>query len=111
MASLFTVNKRIRKDFAKVFSLVDLVLTPTSPAPALKIGEKNDPLSMYLEDIFTVTANIVGIPAISIPSGFSKIEEKQLPLGIQFMAPHGEENLLFEVGKKFEEIRKNRVII
>ena len=103
-------RESLKKDFTKVFSEVDMVLTPTSPAPAWKIGEKSDPLSMYLEDIFTVTANIVGIPAISIPSGFSETEGKKLPLGIQFMAPHGGEDLLFEVGKKFEE-SKNKVII
>ena len=94
----------LKKDFVKIFSEVDLILTPTSPIPPWKIGEKSDPLSVYLADLFTVIANIVGVPAISIPSGF--IEEKgvKLPLGIQFMASHGREDLLFEIGKKFEEI-------
>lgn len=91
----------LRKKFQKVFSSVDVILTPTSPVPAWKVGEKSDPLAMYLEDIFTVTANIVGIPAISIPSGFAEFDGKSLPLGIQFMAPHNAENLLFKVGKKF----------
>ncbi len=91
----------LRKEFEKVFSKVDLILTPTTPTPAWKIGEKSDPLSMYLEDIFTVTANIVGLPAISVPSGHLNVSGKELPLGIQFMAPHACENLLFEVGKKF----------
>ncbi len=95
----------LKKEFSKIFSLVDLVLTPTTPAPPWIIGEKNDPLSMYLEDIFTVTANIVGIPAISIPSGFTEVKGKKLPLGIQFMASHGREDLLFEIGKKFETTR------
>ena len=94
----------LKKEFKKLFSEIDLILTPTSPIPAWKIGEKSDPLSMYLVDIFTVTANIVGVPAISLPSGFMIMEGKKLPLGIQFMAPHGAEELLFEVGKKFEEI-------
>ncbi|MES3031789.1 MAG: Asp-tRNA(Asn)/Glu-tRNA(Gln) amidotransferase subunit GatA [Patescibacteria group bacterium] len=93
----------LKKDFAKMFSGVDLILTPTSPTPPWKIGEKSDdPLAVYLADIFTVTANIVGVPAISVPSGSIEIEGKSLPLGIQFMAPHGREDLLFEVGKKFE---------
>ena len=92
----------LRKEFKELFSSVDLILTPTSPIPAWKIGEKSDPLSMYLVDVFTVTANIVGVPAISLPSGFIEIEGKNLPLGIQFMAPHGAEELLFDVGKKFE---------
>ncbi|MFA5889255.1 MAG: Asp-tRNA(Asn)/Glu-tRNA(Gln) amidotransferase subunit GatA [Candidatus Paceibacterota bacterium] len=91
----------LQKEFKKIFTEVDMVLTPTTPAPSWKIGEKGDPLSMYLADIFTVTANIVGLPAISIPSGFLELEGKSLPLGIQFMAPHGREDLLFEVGKKF----------
>ena len=91
----------LKKEFKEVFLKVDLILTPTTPAPAWKIGEKSDPLSMYLEDIFTVTANIVGLPALSIPSGFVNIDGKDLPLGIQFMALHSREDLLFDVGKKF----------
>jgi aspartyl-tRNA(Asn)/glutamyl-tRNA(Gln) amidotransferase subunit A len=94
----------LRKEFARVFQDVDLVVTPTTPFVAWKIGEKSDPISVYLADIFTVTANIVGVPAISIPSGFSEIGGKNLPLGIQFMAPHGAEEILFEVGKKFEDM-------
>ncbi|OGI65552.1 glutaminyl-tRNA synthase (glutamine-hydrolyzing) subunit A [Candidatus Nomurabacteria bacterium RIFCSPLOWO2_01_FULL_39_18] len=94
----------LRKEFKKLFSEIDLILTPTSPIPAWKIGEKSDPLSMYLADIFTVTANIVGIPAISLPSGFMEVAGKKVPLGIQFMAPHGREEFLFEVGKKLEMI-------
>ncbi|MFA6338846.1 MAG: Asp-tRNA(Asn)/Glu-tRNA(Gln) amidotransferase subunit GatA [Candidatus Paceibacterota bacterium] len=98
------VQDLIRKDFAKAFNDVDIVLTPTSPVPSFKIGEKsNDPLSMYLADIFTVSANLAGVPAISIPSGFVKRENSSLPLGIQMMAPHFEENLLFSVGKNFEK--------
>ncbi len=96
----------LKKEFTGIFSEVDLVLTPTTPHPAWKIGEKSDPLSMYLEDIFTVTANIVGIPALSIPSGFVLQENKKLPLGIQFMAPHGGEDLLLAIGKEFEDMQK-----
>ena len=92
-------------EFSEVFESVDLILTPTSPIPPWKAGEKSDPLSMYLADIFTVTANIVGVPAISLPSGFIKTEGKDLPAGIQFMAPHGAEDLLFEIGKKYEGIK------
>lgn len=99
----------LKKEFARVFKTVDFVVTPTSTSVAWKIGEKSDPLSMYLADIFTVTANIVGLPAISLPSGFSEVEGKKLPLGIQFMAPHGAEDLLFEVGKKFEEIKNENL--
>ncbi|MEK9201694.1 MAG: amidase family protein, partial [Patescibacteria group bacterium] len=96
------IRRLISRDFEKVFDVVDAIITPTAPTPAFKIGEKaNDPLSMYLADIFTVTANIVGVPAISIPSGEVLREEKHLPLGLQLMAPHGEESVLFSVGKKF----------
>ncbi|MFA6397720.1 MAG: Asp-tRNA(Asn)/Glu-tRNA(Gln) amidotransferase subunit GatA [Candidatus Paceibacterota bacterium] len=95
------VRKMIENDFKKVFESVDAIVTPTSPFPAFKIGEKvNDPLQMYLSDIFTVPANIAGIPAISIPSGMTK---ENLPLGIQFMAPHFGENILFKIGKEFEK--------
>lgn len=91
----------LRQEFKEAFNKFDLILTPTVPMPAWKVGEKSDPLSVYLADIFTVTANIVGLPAISLPSGFTKVEGKDLPLGIQFMAPHGKEDLLFAVGKQY----------
>ena len=100
------VRALIRRDFQKVFQGVDAILSPVSPTPAFKIGEKtNDPLKMYLEDIFTAPANMTGLPAISIPSGFVKEGGVNLPVGIQFMAPHGREDILFEVGKKFETVR------
>ena len=95
------VRSELKKEFAKAFETVDLIATPTAPFVAWKIGEKSDPVSVWLADIFTITANIVGVPAISLPSGFTEIENKKLPLGIQFMASHGGEELLFEVGKKF----------
>lgn len=91
----------IREEFKKAFEEVDAVLTPTAPTPAWKMGEKSSPLEEYLADIFTVTANIAGCPAISLPSGYTEIDGKNLPLGLQFMANHGEENVLFEIGKKF----------
>lgn len=92
------VREIISNDFKKAFEGVDIILTPTAPTPAFKIGEKTaDPLQMYLEDIFTVTANLTGNPALSIPSGFSG----KLPLGIQMTARHGEEAILFSIGKKF----------
>lgn len=96
------VRDIIRDDFKKVFEEVDFIITPTTPSTAFKIGEKiNDPLQLYLEDIFTVPVNLVGVPAISIPYGFKEIGDKKLPLGIQFIAPHFEEKKLLELGKKF----------
>lgn len=100
------IRNMLKKEFSKAFENVDLIATPTAPFIAWKIGAKSNPLSMYLADIFTITANIIGVPAMSIPSGFSEIENKKLPLGIQFMAPHGREDLLFEVGKQFETLKK-----
>lgn len=102
------VRDLIRADFNSVFeSGVHAIATPTAPTPAFKIGEKTgDPLQMYLADIFTVTANIAGVPAISIPSGFYTEGGKQLPLGLQLQTPHGREDILFEIGKKFEKIKE-----
>ncbi len=98
------VRSLIMKDFEEAFKDVDAILTPTSPTPAFKAGEKaQDPLSMYLADIFTVTANIVTLPAISVPSGFVEREGKKLPVGIQFTAPYGREDILFNVGSIVEK--------
>lgn len=91
----------IKMEFDEAFKSVDAILTPTAPTPAWKIGEKTSPLEEYLADIFTVTANIIGAPAISVPSGFVTIAGKEIPLGIQFISPHMSENVLFEIGKKF----------
>lgn len=96
------VRDLITLDYKKAFEEVDVILTPTTTGPAFKIGEKvNDPVKMYLEDIFTGPANIAGLPAISVPSGYVEEEGSKLPLGIQFMASHDCENILFEIGKKF----------
>lgn len=101
-----TVRRLIAKDFEQAFASVDLVLTPTSPVPAFKIGERSaDPLSMYLADIFTVSANLTSLPAISVPSGFTEREGKKLPLGIQFTAPFAHEDRLFTIGSIVEKIR------
>ena len=92
----------ITDEFMKAFESVDIIATPTAPGPAFKMGEKiNDPVAMYLEDIFTVTANITGMPAISVPCGTSEREGKKLPVGIQLTARHGDEKTLFEAGKDY----------
>ena len=100
------IRKIIADDFKRIFANgVHAIATPTAPTPAFKIGEKTaDPLQMYLADIFTVTANITGVPAISIPCGFAVSTGKQLPLGLQLQAPWGHEDILFEIGKKFEKM-------
>ena len=96
------VRRMITADFEKTFQSVDIIATPTAPSSAFKIGEKNkDPISMYLEDVFTVTANITGMPALSIPCGFAQKEGKQLPIGLQLTATHDAEETLFKIGKDF----------
>lgn len=96
------VRDMLREEFAKVFEEVDAIAMPTSPIPAFKLGEKShDPLAMYLADIFTVPVNIVGVPAISIPSGKTK---EGLPLSLQLIAPHFRESTLFTIGRDFEKV-------
>ncbi|MEK7646082.1 MAG: Asp-tRNA(Asn)/Glu-tRNA(Gln) amidotransferase subunit GatA [Patescibacteria group bacterium] len=96
------VRQMITKDFLDAFEKVDVIVTPTTPSTAFKIGEKTaDPVAMYLEDIFTVTANLTGMPAISIPCGTTSKEGKELPLGLQISGRHGDEKTLFQVGKDF----------
>ncbi|OGZ04194.1 MAG: aspartyl/glutamyl-tRNA amidotransferase subunit A [Candidatus Lloydbacteria bacterium RIFCSPHIGHO2_01_FULL_41_20] len=96
-----SVRALLEKDFRDIFKEVDAIATPTTPSPAFKIGEKTgDPMQMYLADIFTVPVNLVGVPAISIPSGVNK---DNLPLGLQLIAPWWGEQTLFEIGKSIEQ--------
>lgn len=90
----------LRKEFEEAFQKVDIIVTPTSPTPPFKFGERADPVSMYLEDVFTVTANLTGTPAISVPMGTVLRDGVELPTGIQFTAPHGQEDFLFAIGKQ-----------
>ena len=100
------VRNIIKSHFNNAFQMVDAIITPTTPTPAFKLGEKtNDPLAMYLEDVFTVPANLTKSPAITIPSGLAEIDGKKLPLGIQIMAPHYKEDILFRLGEVIEKIR------
>lgn len=95
-------RKLIGQDFMKAWDHVDVIIMPTTPTPPFKLGEKvQDPVSMYLADVFTVPSNIAGIPTISVPSGAVEREGKSLPLGMQFLAPHCREDLLFKIGKDF----------
>jgi aspartyl-tRNA(Asn)/glutamyl-tRNA(Gln) amidotransferase subunit A len=95
------VRTLIKKDFDQVFKDFDCVLTPTSPTPAFKIGEKlENPLSMYLSDIYTISANLAGVPAISIPCGFTK---SKLPIGLQLISAPFKEEDLFKVAYAFEQ--------
>ena len=93
------VRTMMREELDTIFKDVDLIMTPTTPMPAFKIGEKKDPLSMYLTDIFTVPANLTGVPAISIPSGTVEREGIALPVGVQYIAPHAGDERLFDFGQ------------
>jgi aspartyl-tRNA(Asn)/glutamyl-tRNA(Gln) amidotransferase subunit A len=95
------VRTLMLRDFQKAFEQVDVILTPTSPTVAFKIGEKTgDPLSMYLSDIFTITLNLAGLPGISVPCGKNS---ENMPIGMQLMANHFQEALLLSVAHHFEK--------
>jgi aspartyl-tRNA(Asn)/glutamyl-tRNA(Gln) amidotransferase subunit A len=95
------VRTLIKNDFDAVFKEFDFIVAPTSPTPAFKIGERaEDPLKMYLSDIYTISVNLAGIPAISIPCGFTK---DGLPVGLQIMAKPFNEEMLFRLAHAFEQ--------
>ena len=97
------VRTLIRRDFEEAFRKVDGLLSPTSPVPAFKIGERMaDPLQMYLADIFTIAANLAGICGISIPCGDAEVDGKKLPVGLQIMAPAFEEARLLRIARAYE---------
>jgi aspartyl-tRNA(Asn)/glutamyl-tRNA(Gln) amidotransferase subunit A len=94
------VRDMMRAELDAVYKDVDIIMTPTAPTPAFKIGEKSNPLSMYLADIFTVPVNLTGVPAISIPCAPVLREGISLPIGVQYIAPHAGDARLFDFGKK-----------
>jgi len=97
------VRYLIKEDFENAFNEIDAIILPTTTEPAFKLGEKtDDPIKMYLEDIFTVSANLTGLPAISIPAGYAEKDGSKLPLGLQIIAPHFREDILFSLGKQIE---------
>ena len=99
------VRTKMRAELDGVFKSVDLILTPTAPTPAFKLGEKEDPLAMYRQDIFTVPVNLTGVPALSFPMGTVEREGKALPVGVQYIAPHGGDARLFAAGKAIYDER------
>ncbi len=94
------VRTLIREDYAKAFEKVDVILSPTTPTSAFKIGEKREPMDMYLSDIYTVPVNIAGLPAISIPCGF---DANGLPIGLQLIGDLFEEKKLLQAAYTFEQ--------
>jgi len=96
------VRRLIQQDFLNAFKAVDCIITPTSPIPPFKIGElTDDPLHMYLADIFTVTASLAGLPAMSVPCGFTA--GSKLPVGMQIICPPWQEERLFQIGYAYEQ--------
>jgi aspartyl-tRNA(Asn)/glutamyl-tRNA(Gln) amidotransferase subunit A len=94
------VRSLLARDFDEVFAKVDVIVTPTTPTPAFKLGEKaDDPLAMYLADIYTVTANLVGVPGITVPCGNSK---QGLPIGLQILGKHFDESTVLKTAHVVE---------
>ena len=95
------VRKLIAQDFQKAFTKVDVIITPTTPGLPFKIGERTkDPIKMYLSDLLTAPANLAGIPALTVPVG----QIQELPVGLQIMASHFQEEKLFKMGEKIEQL-------
>lgn len=124
-AKAMKVRTVIKRDFEEAYKKCDVILAPTAPTTAFKFGEHSkDPLSMYLEDVYTVTANLAGIPSLALPCGFttghceesstkqsrsprSARDDKPLPIGMQLMGPHFSEDIIFQAGYTFEGATKN----
>jgi aspartyl-tRNA(Asn)/glutamyl-tRNA(Gln) amidotransferase subunit A len=98
------VRTLIRRDFTQAFEKVDAIICPTSPEVAFKAGDRSDdPLKMYLADIFTIAANLAGICGISIPCGFANVDGAKLPIGLQLLAPPFEEAKLLQIAHAYEQ--------
>jgi aspartyl-tRNA(Asn)/glutamyl-tRNA(Gln) amidotransferase subunit A len=99
------VRQLIAADFARAFGEVDVVVGPTSPTPAFELGAKtSDPITMYLNDIYTIGANLAGLPAISIPCGFVPEGGRDLPVGLQLVGPHFSESRLLSVSHQYQQL-------
>jgi aspartyl-tRNA(Asn)/glutamyl-tRNA(Gln) amidotransferase subunit A len=95
------VRTLLKQDFERAFEQVDLLAAPVAPTTAFKLGEKTeDPLAMYLEDVFTLPANLAGVPGLAFPVGF---DNQGLPIGMQLMGPHFREDMLFRVAHAYQQ--------
>jgi len=95
------VRRLIKEDFDKAFEKVDVIITPTSPTTAFKLGEKtDDPLKMYLSDIYTVSVNLAGVPAMNVPTGFDR---NGLPIGMQIIGRQFDEGTILRVSDFLEK--------
>jgi len=96
------VRTLIKRDFETAFTQVDLIATPVAPSTAFRLGEhRDDPLSMYLEDVFTLPVNLAGVPGLALPVGF---DGQGLPVGMQLLGPHLGEEVLFRVGHAYQQV-------
>ena len=94
------IRRLIKNDFLAAFEQVDVILSPTSPIPAFRIGEKiDDPVSLYLTDIYTITANLAGVPGVALPAGFAD----DLPVGMQLLGPYFSEPRLLNVAHQYQQ--------
>ena len=98
------VRTLIRRDFEDVFRKVDTLLTPVAPTPAFRLGEVQDPLTMYLNDLFTIPGSLAGNCSMSVPAGFADANGVKLPVGVQFICDAYREDTLLRVGKAFEQL-------
>ena len=97
------VRRLIKQDFDDAFESVDAILCPTTTGPAFRLGEKSDDLlSMYLNDVYTVNANLAGIPAVSLPAGFDRDGERPLPVGVQLLGQAFQEDRLLRIARQLE---------
>lgn len=95
----------MRQELAAIFAECDLIVTPTAPTPAFRLGDNADPLAMYAQDIFTVPVNLTGVPALSIPGGTVERDDSSLPYGVQYIAPHNGEARLFALAQTMYDER------
>jgi aspartyl-tRNA(Asn)/glutamyl-tRNA(Gln) amidotransferase subunit A len=93
------IRRLVKQDFDNAFQNVDVILSPTSPFTAFELGTKKDPVSMYLEDVYTLGVNLAGIPGISVPAGFID----GLPIGAQLIAPDFKEGLLLNIAHQYQQ--------
>jgi aspartyl-tRNA(Asn)/glutamyl-tRNA(Gln) amidotransferase subunit A len=97
------VRQLIAGDFARAFAEVDVVIGPTTPTAAFELGAKtSDPITMYLNDIYTIGANLAGLPAVSVPCGFVREGDRELPTGLQLIGPHFSEARLLGIAHQYQ---------
>jgi aspartyl-tRNA(Asn)/glutamyl-tRNA(Gln) amidotransferase subunit A len=100
------VRRLITEDFTSAFKSVDLIIAPVTPTTAFKLGEKaDDPLMMYLSDIYTAPSSVAGVPELSVPIGY---DSKGLPIGLGVIGPHFGESEVFRMGKAIENINEDK---